>query len=185
MKILPLIVCTALFAVFAAEQPPQNGARFTTSKCPARKGEGKLVLSPPAHGQYRGAIEPKSHWDIRLACTICGGKGRVKTYRTSMPPIKDGPPPCPTCGWTGVEKCRKCSGAGIVRCKAPDCKNGWNVTKYSTTSSKHASSGHMKTKVTPCPECKGLGKVVCADCEGLRATPCRKCNGLGQGKEKK
>ena len=185
-----ILAVVAVFAAVAmatptADEAPEIGAKTIIVKCGICKGSGKLVLSPPDHGQYRGSIEPKSHWDIRLACPICSGRGRIKAYRTSMPPVKDGTPPCTTCGWTGVEKCRKCTGTGVVRCTAPDCKNGWIITKHSTTTSKHASSAHMKTKVAPCPECKGLGKVSCAECEGLRATVCRKCNGLGKGKEKK
>jgi len=168
-----------------AQNTAQEGAVQIVAKCNACNGDGKLVLTPPDHGQHRGAIEPKSHWDVRIACPACGGKGRLKVYRTSMPPLKDGPPPCTTCGWTGVERCRKCSGSGLVKCTATNCKGGWIVTKQSTTYSKHASSSYTKTKVSPCTECKGLGKVVCAECEGLRGTMCRKCNGLGRGKERK
>ena len=105
----------AALAAPSAEETPDVGAKTIIVKCGICRGSGKLVLTPPDHGQYRGAIEPKSHWDIRLACPICGGKGRVKTYRTVMPPVKDGTPPCTTCGWTGVEKCRKCTGTDVLR----------------------------------------------------------------------
>lgn len=167
------------------KKTPNIGATFIIAKCGTCKTKGEITLSPPNHGQHRGAIEAKSHWDIDLKCPICSGRGRLKTYRTSMPPVRDGTPPCTSCGWTGVERCRKCIGTGTARCKAPGCKNGWIITKRSTTNSRHATSAHMKTSVTPCTECKGLGKVKCAECEGLRARTCRRCNGLGMGKEKK
>jgi len=163
---------------------PKNGVQKIIVKCKMCDGSGKLLCRPPDHGQYKGAIEAKSHWDVRMSCPFCNGRGRLKVYRTSMPPLRDGPPPCTSCGWTGVEKCHMCKGTGAVRCNEQDCRNGWVVSKQSATTSRYSSSSRMKVKVTPCAECKGVGKVTCTNCDGLRATVCRKCNGLGQDRKK-
>lgn len=182
--IAALIASMIVAPATAAADESEVGAKTIVVKCKICDGAGKLVLRPPDHGQYIGAIEPKSHWDVRLACPFCGGKGKRKVYRTSMQPVKDGTPPCMSCGWTGVEKCRACSSSGAVRCNARDCRNGWNVSKVPLTNSSRSYSAKKKTLVTPCPECKGIGKVPCSSCDGMRATLCRKCNGLGRGKEK-
>lgn len=158
------------------------GAHAMIVKCAMCEGKGKLVCRPPDHGQYKGAIEAKSHWDVRMDCPFCGGRGRRRAYRTSMPPVRGGPPPCASCGWTGVEKCRTCVGSGAMRCKAGECRNGWNVTRELGTAVRHSSS--KKVKVAPCRECRGFGKVICPYCDGLGATLCRKCRGTGQGKER-
>ena len=42
------------------------------------------------------------------------------------------------------------------------------------------SSSRKPPTVTPCPECKGVGKVVCPVCKGMRADLCKRCFGTGR-----
>ena len=65
-----------------------------------------------------------------------------------------------------VEECEDCNGAGMVRCKQYNCRNG---------------------KVD-CPDCNHTGKSVCYRCHGTqnetlsdnRMISCRQCNGSGR-----
>ncbi len=107
--------------------------------------------------------------------------------------------PCAKCNWTGIEPCRKCGGKGVVKCTGSDCKNGWTVTKTSTSCTKSRSGGNSlslsgsrrqsggsrvsrkeeRISVSVCPDCGGAALVKCGECGGRRAIPCRKCNGTG------
>ena len=179
---LSAFAALAAASLFAAAAAPANGMRKITVPCSmcarSAEGAGKLKLHPPDHGQHKGSIHSKDFWDIRLACPICGGRGRRTVYRTEIPSPLEDVPPCRTCGWTGVEKCRKCKGTGIVDCRARECKSGWIVRKVEVGSGR--SNRHFKMTVEPCPSCQGVGRVVCQDCQGLEGSPCRTCNGMGK-----
>ena len=56
-----ILAVVAVFAAVAmaaptADEAPEIGAKTIIVKCGICKGSGKLVLSPPDHGQYRGSI---------------------------------------------------------------------------------------------------------------------------------
>ena len=163
----------------ATNAPPKIAAEKTRVKCAVCRGKGSLTVRPPDHGQYGGRIEALSHWDIKLdPCPICGnGHGRRTVWDLSQPePRAD--PPCMTCGWSGLVPCRKCVASGIVKCPRSGCQDGWIVTKAQSASRR--SSARKPPTVTPCPECKGVGKVVCPACSGMRAELCRRCFGTGR-----
>jgi len=174
-----VFAAAALFAEVQGETPaPEVGLKAVVKKCQVCDGKGKLVLSPPDKGQHAGSGMSKRHWDVTSECPVCDGKGKRKTYRTFLR-VKDAPEgmkACPNCGWAGCKPCRKCKGGGIVPCKCRGCENGWIITK-----SDQLMSGKRRRPptVTPCPECRGVGKVKCQDCEGTGGEPCRKCNGEG------
>ena len=109
--------------------------------------------------------------------------------------------PC-KCNWTGLEKCRKCSGRGTIPCTNKDCKGGWEVTTTTTSVSETRSrrignsgcsrasgirSGgsrshtrkETKTSVRGCPVCGGAKMLPCPECAGQKASVCTKCAGLG------
>lgn len=181
-----LMVCLALVTIAApnpnAETPPENGIRKVMVPCSlcakSSVGRGRLKLHPPDHGQHKGSINAKDHWDVHLTCPLCGGKGRRTVYRLEVThPIED-VPPCRTCGWSGVERCRKCRATGLLNCTARDCKNGWIVRKNEIGSGR--SNHHYKMSVEPCPTCHGVGRVVCPECRGLEGAPCRACSGMGK-----
>ena len=163
----------------ATNVPPKLAAEKVRVKCTVCKGKGQLTLRPPDYGQYGGRIESRSHWDIKLdPCPICGrGHGWRMVWDLAQPePSTE--PPCMTCGWSGLVQCRRCLASGIDRCPRPDCKDGWIVSKVQNTSRR--SSSRKPPTVTPCPECKGVGKVVCPVCKGMRADLCKRCFGTGR-----
>lgn len=163
----------------ATNAPPKLAAEKVRVKCTVCKGKGQLTLRPPDYGQYGGRIESRSHWDIKLdPCPICGRGHGWRTVWDLTQPEPSTEPPCMTCGWSGLVQCRKCLASGIDRCPRPDCKDGWIVTKAQNGSRR--SSSRKPPTVTPCPECKGVGKVVCPVCKGLRADLCKRCFGTGR-----
>ena len=161
---------------------PENGIRKIVVPCSlcakSTEGRGRLRLRPPDHGQHQGSIHAKDYWDVRLACPLCGGKGRRTVYRLEVPRPLEDIPPCRVCGWSGVERCRRCKATGLQPCTARDCKNGWIVRKNEIGSGKH--NRHYKMQVEPCPTCHGVGRVVCPECRGMEGTPCRACSGMGK-----
>ena len=163
----------------ATNRPPKLAAEKVRVKCSVCKGKGQLTLRPPDYGQYGGRIESRSHWDIKLdECPICGrGHGWRMVWNLTQPE-PSAEPPCMTCGWSGLVQCRKCLASGIIKCPRSDCKDGWIVTKSQSTSRR--SSSRKPPTVTPCPECKGVGKVICPTCQGLRAGLCKRCFGTGR-----
>ena len=184
MRTVAIAMATAALLTAAwANAPKENGIRKVAVRCSlcaqSQEGPGKLKLHPPDHGQHKGSIHSKDFWDVRIACPLCGGRGRRIVYRTEMPAsVLDDIPPCRACGWTGVEKCRKCKATGMVDCRARECKDGWVVRKTEVGSGK--SNRHYRMVVEPCPVCKGVGRVVCPDCRGMEGNPCRTCNGMGK-----
>ena len=179
-----LMALAAFIAVADTEPPPrqENGIRKITVPCSlcakSPLGRGRLKLHPPDHGQHKGSINAKDHWDVKLTCPLCNGRGQRTVYRLEMSKTLDDVPPCRTCGWTGVEKCRKCKATGLMPCTARECKNGWIVRKNEIGSGK--SNRHYKMSVEPCPTCQGVGRVICPDCRGMEGTPCRACSGMGK-----
>lgn len=98
--------------------------------------------------------------------------------------------PCSRCEWSGIEECKKCKGAGTVKCTGKDCKDGWIVTRTVVETSPGRSYGHSRhhrrsttrretVSVSMCPVCQGAYLLVCPECDGRRAAPCSKCHGLG------
>lgn len=154
-----------------------NGMRIVKVPCATCGKTGRLQLHPPDHGQHNGSINAKDHWDVKCACPVCGGKSVRSVYRLSTAPIET-IPPCRACGWSGVERCRKCQATGLVRCPGRECKDGWIVRRNEVGSGKY--NRHFKMTVTPCPECNGLGKIVCPACRGMEGLPCRICGGMGK-----
>ena len=185
MKVSRVFFAAAFSALAcaAAEAPdggavPSRGVYHFKAKCRLCGGAGKISVAPPDKGQFDGLINSKSHWNSKAVCTACGGRGRREYLRTEVYPSGDVAemPPCRKCGWSGVEKCRKCVETGYVRCRNPGCSSGWNVVE----SSGSMSGGRKKPpSVTPCAECRGLGKVVCAACGGRGGVPCSECKGVG------
>lgn len=182
-RICSLCIIVVLAAVAAAEvstnQPPALAASKTRMKCAVCKGRGQLKVSPPDHGQYGGRIEHRSHWDIKLnPCPICErGRGWRETWDLTQPEPK-ADAPCTKCGWSGIVNCRKCLASGIADCPNSSCKDGWLIEK---TSQFHRSS-RRRTSVKPCPDCKGIGKIVCRACKGMRAELCNRCFGTGKNR---
>lgn len=160
-----------------APQKADNGMRVVKVACATCGRTGRLQLHPPDHGQHNGSINSKDHWDVKCACPVCNGKGRRSVYRLRTKPI-DAIPPCRSCGWSGVERCRKCQATGLVKCPGHECRGGWIIKKNETSNGKY--NRHFKMTVDPCPECGGLGKIVCPECRGMEGSPCRVCNGLGK-----
>ncbi len=155
--------------------------------CPACHGKRSLSLTPPNLGQFDGEIgvtpgKPfKTHrWDVSYdACPLCEGTGRHERWTMArVPPPGDGLAACVTCLGTGIVPCQKCRKTGYAQCAK--CKSskapGWILTEEKTAG---RTSRHKKKIVTPCAECKGIGKVQCASCEGRGGTICKKCNGEG------
>jgi len=185
VKILAVLSLAAL-SLFAAPPPPAFGQARITRTCPVCEGRGKLELVPPDHGQHKGGIESKRYWNVKCACPICKGTGRRTLYRADVPKrdVPNGILPCSGCGFSGVEKCRKCLGTGVVPCRAsqPRCTGGWVVTEVAVGSGKN--NRHRKKNVDPCAVCGGTGQVVCRDCDGYGGTLCRRCQGAGHDPEK-
>ena len=159
----------------------ENGMKKITVKCSlcakSKEGHGYIRIPAPDHGQDRGSINPKGHWDARIECPLCGGTGRRTVYRLETP-LYEALPPCPACGWSGVVKCRKCTATGLVPCKARDCKEGWVVRKIPTSTGR--TNKYYKMSVLPCKTCKGLGRVICPECRGMEGVRCRTCSGMGK-----
>lgn len=178
---LLLAALPTLSAPPAPTPQPANGIRKRIVSCPicasSKEGRGKLRLTPPDHGQHKGSMLAKSYYDVKCICPICKGKARRLTYRFETPTMED-IPPCRTCGWSGVEKCRKCLTSGLVPCNGRECRNGWIVRKNEVGTGK--TNRHFKMSVEPCPTCGGLGKIVCPECRGMGGSPCRSCSGLGK-----
>lgn len=107
--------------------------------------------------------------------------------------------PCRACAASG--KCAGCAGTGVVAC--PACRGtgrGVQVTTE-TPCPRCRGKGHYasalgvyipctqcgktgvlkQTKIPPCPDCGGRGRIVCPRCQGARACPA--CQGRGRGSE--
>ena len=177
-----LLAATAVLAVFVSvadaitNAPTSLAASKVRIKCTVCKGRGHLKVSPPDLGQFGGRIEHRSHWDVKLnPCPICErGRGWRTTWNLTQPEPTESVP-CTKCGWSGIVHCRKCLASGIVDCTRSDCKDGWLIEK----SSSYRRSSRKPTSVRPCPDCKGIGKVVCHTCKGMRAELCNRCFGTG------
>ena len=178
-----LCVIAAALAAAVAEastnRPPALAASKTRMKCTVCKGRGQLKVTPPDHGQYGGRIEHRSHWDVKLnPCPICErGRGWRETWDLTQPEPMEAAP-CTKCGWSGIVHCRKCLASGIADCPRSDCKDGWLIEK----SSQFRRSSRRQTSVKPCPDCKGVGKIVCRACKGMRAELCNRCFGTGKNR---
>ena len=162
-----------------------------TEPCPACHGKRSLALTPPNLGQFDGEIGVtqgtpfKTHrFDVKYdRCPLCDGIGRrqhLTFKRQPPPPDPSGMTACPACFATGATPCQKCRKTGFVSCTK--CQNdrskkpGWILTEEKTAG---RTSRHMKKTVSPCGECKGLGKETCPTCNGLGGAPCNKCMGSG------
>ena len=188
MRILKTFIFLMAIAAIAdtipppSTPPPPNGIRKIVVPCSlcahSPLGKGRLKLHPPDHSQHKGSINAKDYWDVKLTCPLCKGKGLRTVYRLEMAETLDDVPPCRACGWTGVERCRKCKATGLVPCTMRECKNGWIVRKNEVGSGK--TNRHYKMSVEPCPTCQGVGRVICPDCRGLEGMPCRACSGMGK-----
>ena len=182
MKKIRLLVVFALASVAAsakapADQPLAIAASKTRIKCAVCNGRGHLKVSPPDHGQFGGRIEHRSHWDVKLnPCPVCErGRGWRETWDLVQPEPSEAAP-CTKCGWSGIVQCRRCLASGIADCPRTDCKDGWIVKK----AIQHRNSARSQMTVSPCPDCKGVGKIVCGVCKGLRAELCNRCFGTGK-----
>ena len=103
--------------------------------------------------------------------------------------------PCKTCNWSGIVKCAKCKGRGILDCNGKGCKLGWvsdggkRKTQMVTLSCgnrvprRTTGYGENGPTVMRCQKCEGIAKIVCPECDGTRCKPCQKCNGLGYAKK--
>lgn len=162
------------------EQAPRLAAVKMRIKCRVCNGRGELKVRPPDIGQYGGLITNRSHWDVKLdPCPICGkGNGRCTVWDLSYPE-PSAEPPCTTCGWSGIVKCRKCLATGTVQCRNRNCDNGW-ILPREYRNGRRGSAKVTPSDVVPCPQCHGVGKVVCGDCRGMLANLCRKCHGTGR-----
>jgi hypothetical protein len=162
-----------------------------TSPCPACHGKRSLSLTPPNLGQFDGEIGVapgvpfKTHrFDVRYdRCPLCNGSGRhehMTMQRLPPPADSDATTPCASCFATGATACQKCRKTGYIsctKCQSNHSKQpGWLLTEEKTAG---RTSRHMKKIVTPCGECKGIGKIECPACEGRGGTTCKKCNGEG------
>jgi hypothetical protein len=177
------IVCTVLtmVAVAAADgstnKPPALAAVNTRVKCVVCNGRGHLKVSPPDIGQYKGRIEHRSHWDVKLdPCPVCERRrGWREAWDLTQPePLEDAP--CMKCGWSGIVQCRKCLASGIESCHKSGCQDGWIEDR----SSAHRRSSRKPAMLKPCSECKGIGKILCRMCKGMRANLCNRCHGTGR-----
>lgn len=176
--LMGIAVLGAVVAVADAstDASPALAASKMRIKCTVCNGRGHLKVSPPDHGQFGGRIEHRSHWDVKLnPCPICErGRGWRTTWKLTQPePMESAP--CTKCGWSGIVHCRKCLASGIADCPRSDCKDGWLIEK----SSSYRRSSRNPASVKPCPECKGVGKIVCRACKGMRAELCNRCFGTG------
>ena len=156
--------------------PPSIVASKTRVKCMVCSGRGYLKVSPPDVGQYVGRIEHRSHWDVKLnPCPVCArGRGWIETWNLTQPKPTESVP-CTKCGWAGIVQCRRCMASGIADCPKSECKDGWIIEKSSAS----RRSSRMPPSVKPCPECKGVGKILCRTCKGMRADLCNRCYGTG------
>ncbi len=127
-----------------------------------------------------GHVECHKCDDGKVACTTCGGTGKVKVD-------------CPVCLHGKIEKerwinCAHCSGAGYGYVDGerricgvcfgrgqvketyeeicPNCHGDWRGFKGWQT----------------CHVCSGTGKVACGECHGTREVSCVSCDGLGKKK---
>ena len=195
MKTAFAILLAAAVGTVAAEP------HTVVTPCTACKGERSLSITPPNLGQHDGEIDVTpgkpftSHrWDVKHSrCPLCKGTGRHEKWVFKVRPPEDraDKEPCATCWWSGAEPCRKCNHTGLADCQK--CKSsrhgskpGWIVEETKTTSrssfrsyGRSSSKQHKKIKVTPCPECGGIGKIRCTACDGMGGQPCRRCKGAG------
>ncbi len=167
--------------------------QWSMEPCPACNGRKSLSLTPPNLGQFNGEIgvEPgkpfASHrFDVKHdRCPLCSGSGRHKRFSMQRQPQPENAAvaPCASCLATGVAPCKKCRSTGYAACTK--CRNakkpGWILSEERTAG---RTSRHMRKIVTPCQECKGLGKVICPACEGLGGSVCKKCAGAGYVRRK-
>ncbi len=201
--VLTLILIAALGTVCAEPQttfttcPACKGER-SLSLTPPNLGQhdGEIDVTP-------GKPFTNHRWDVRYSrCPLCKGAGRHETWLFKVRPPEDraDKEPCTTCWWSGVEPCRRCNHTGFAEC--PKCRStrsgskaGWIVEettssgrisspsrtsgRFSGRSSSRTSRNKKKIKVSPCPECSGIGKVRCAACDGMGGQPCRRCKGAG------
>lgn len=179
-KVLFAAVTVLLFAMApvgaSTNEPPSLAASKTRIKCVVCNGKGHLKVRPPDLGQFGGRIEHRSHWDVKLnPCPVCErGRGWREAWDLTQPePTASAP--CTKCGWSGIIQCRRCIASGIADCPRSDCKDGWIIEK-----SGRSHRYRKPPKVSPCPECKGVGKVVCPYCKGMRAEMCNRCFGAGK-----
>ena len=193
------LVITMLHVLFLASAVFASKPIVCSEPCPACHGKKSVSLTPPNLGQFDGEIgvtqgQPfKIHrFDVKYdRCPLCDGSGRHErmTMQRQPPPAdSDATTPCSSCFATGATACQKCRKTGYIsctKCKSNRSKQpGWILTEEKTAG---RTSRHMKKIVTPCGECKGIGKVECPACEGRDGTICKKCNGVGfvPGKEHK
>lgn len=173
-----MVAMAAAMAVADAStnKPPELAASKTRIKCTVCNGRGHLKVSPPDLGQFGGRIEHRSHWDVKLnPCPVCTrGRGRREVWDLTQPEPTEAVP-CTKCGWSGIVQCRKCLASGIADCPKSECKDGWIIEKSST----YRRSSRKPPSVKSCPECKGIGKIVCKACKGMRAELCNRCYGTG------
>ena len=176
-------ICFAFLSVAATaadvstNAPPAIAASKARIKCSICNGRGHLKVSPPDLGQFGGRIEHRSHWDIKLdPCPICKrGRGWRETWDLTQPEPTESAP-CTKCGWSGIVQCRKCLASGIADCTRSGCKDGWLVEKQAS----YRKSSRRPASVKQCPDCKGIGKIVCRACKGMRADLCDRCFGTGK-----
>lgn len=100
---------------------------------------------------------------------------------------------CSKCDWSGIETCKKCKGAGLLKCPNKNCYYGWSVTEEDEEakngpgesqgaykSSRGKKPDYLrKISVEICEDCKGAGKIVCEECAGKGAVACKSCRGIG------
>lgn len=201
--------------VFELEEPDlgQNSgrigkARKVREKCRACGGRGKVDCYVDPDSLAAGVARDREKFESAHLAKgdVPAGEAFIparlfvaKDKRTKLVAKAFGEP-CRTCQWTGLERCKKCSGQGVVKCPNEDCKGGWAVvtatTSYSRSKSGGSSGGsyhrgfssggsrrvsrkETKTNVTLCPECGGAAKILCPECGGKKARACRKCSGTG------
>ena len=78
LNALKVLMALATFIAVADTVPPprpENGIRKITVPCSlcakSPIGRGRLKLHPPDHGQHKGSINAKDHWDVKLTCPLC------------------------------------------------------------------------------------------------------------------
>jgi hypothetical protein len=170
------LACVVAIADDATNKPPSMAASKTRVKCTICNGRGHLKVSPPDVGQFQGRIEHRSHWDVKLnPCPVCyRGRGWREAWDLTQPEPTEAAP-CTKCGWSGIIQCRRCLASGLADCSNSNCKDGWIIDKASS----YKRSARKPESVRPCPECKGVGKILCKVCKGMRAAICNRCYGAG------
>lgn len=171
-----LFVVSIAAAGGATNNVPELAATKTRIKCTVCRGRGNLKVSPPDLGQYGGRIEHRSHWDVKLnPCPVCTrGRGWREAWDLTQPEPAE-TVPCTKCGWSGIVHCRRCLASGIEDCPKSECRDGWIIEK----SNSYRRSSRKPPSVKACPECRGVGKVLCRSCKGMRAELCNRCYGTG------